>query len=158
MPDAERVHDPEKLGRALHSGNCDDPNGPDQKSFQLSELLPKAVPDHDCGNSGGISVQRVPPMTEDGVAQQAVTFAAKKAGRTAFGAAFAVAEKLREIRLEQVPHQVVYVIPDGCANDPGHVVIRMDPKVPDGLQKKVRQEIIKAFRAEFVPPPAAAAR
>jgi hypothetical protein len=42
--------------------------------------------------------------------------------------------------------QVVFILPDGSAADPGHSVIRVRPDIPEGLCKKVRERIIKAFK------------
>src|SRR4051812_46471350 len=93
-PNHERVDDPEKVARILHSANCDS-QLPSERTFQLDELslAPSrhGVPaiDHECGNSAGVSVQRTPPLTEQDLWEQSRSLAAAKPNRVPHGAALA---------------------------------------------------------------------
>jgi hypothetical protein len=151
LPDSSHVGNSEEVGRILHSGIA--PRGvPDEATFPLCDLLlerPDAI-DHDCGNSDGVSVQRLPPSRVEDLLAKSKELAAKKPSRKAVGVAIAIASALRKIEIPEVIGQVVFVLHDGNRADPGHTIIRMSPKVPDGLRKKVRKGIIDEFRKRVV--------
>lgn len=149
-PNPARVEDPERVARILHSTNCD-AQVPSEKTFHLDELTlapnrkTGKITDHDCGNSGGVSVHRTPPSTKQSLQEQSRRLAGMKPNRQPHGAALALVKDLREIRIEQIEGQVVFVLPDGSNAEPGHAVIRLRPELPDGLRRKIRERIIAAF-------------
>jgi hypothetical protein len=152
VPVADRVDDSERVARLLHSGIADDGKA-SERTFQIEHLqlgLKAGLikePDHDCGNSGGISCHRTPPLNVPELEEKSAQIAALKPGRTALGFVAASVGTLRGIRAEG-DNQVVFVIADGSEEDPTHTIIRMDPGLTGGLAKKVRREIVMAFSAE----------
>ena len=152
QPEPNQLANSEKIGRVLYSAIA--PSGvPDERTFPICDLLLERVGavDHDCGNSDGVSVQRAPPATLEKLILKSQELAARKPGRTAGGVAFTLVSVLRSIKIPGVSGQVVFVLTDGSDADPGHAVIRMSPQVPDGLRKKVRKDIIDAFRSNIIP-------
>ena len=155
-PLATKVGDGERISRMLVSSICGDDDLPDEKTFQLDELLcrdkpSKTQPDCDCGNSGGVSVQRCPPKDERDHANASLAFANRRPGRRGLGIARTTASVLREIRIDQIDGQIIFVLPDGSGDDPGHAVIRLR-LIPEGLAKKVRKELIDIFRKDILRP------
>jgi hypothetical protein len=149
-PTSETVSREETVARVLHSGNCAG-GRPTEQTFQLADLLVQArrrgatPPEHQCGNSAGVSVQRAPPATVESLHQLSRTLAAQRPGRQPHGAVLASVADLRSISVEEVFGQVVYVLQDGSETDPGHAVIRVRPGLAEGLGKKVREQIMRAF-------------
>jgi hypothetical protein len=150
-PDPAEVKNAEQVARILHTGNA--PSGmPDETTFPIAdlELSRRDTLDHSCGESGGASVQRVWSTSIESLLQQSRDMAAAKPNRQSIGVALAEAEQLRKIATDQVPGQVVFLLPDGSPEDPGHTVIRFHPTIRGGLRQKIRKAIIDEFKKNVV--------
>lgn len=149
-PDPAKVGDHERVARMVHGGLLEKGEIV-EKTFPTGELTaqlkdPSVDTEHCCGGSEGVSLQRMPPETHPSLAVRSEQLAN---GRLPFGAAFASAGDLRGIRLSEGDNdQVVFILPDGGTENPGHSVLRVRNGLGRGQIRKIRNSIMNIFRAE----------
>jgi hypothetical protein len=143
-----RVQCKESVARHVHSKNCP-PERDEFEPIRRSELFPKKLEkvDNSCGNSDGISVDRIIELSDQELFKRGLDRVFGKEDRQALGFLKACVHDLRRIRLDDAPNtQCVYVYDDPKPpNNEQHGVIRGCQDVPKTRQDEVREEIKEKF-------------
>lgn len=146
----------ETIARLLHSKLLSEDGTLSFSAFQIDHLRlidKKGSPaDHLCGESGGVSIQRCPPLDEGALVEKARSIFDNEV-RRGKGAVLGDVNYLRDIRVDGFDQQVVFIIADGSDADAGHAVMRLHPDLPATLHKKVREMIWRHFERRPVPDP-----
>lgn len=143
------VTESEVVARLLHEGIA--PGGHvSPNAFRQDDLMPcehiksGRAKDHECGQSAGMSLTRCPPASEMDLLAATIAIAN---GKAAHFAAKARAGDLRQVSVNQINGQLVFLMADGSAENPGHCVLRLRPDLETQHFKQVRNRIVDIFRA-----------
>jgi hypothetical protein len=116
----------------------------------------EAYPHNRCGQSEGLSLERVSCSDRDSLRERSADMAREDA--TPMGAAVAVAGDLRGKRLLapmenthkvaiDAAQQIAFVLADGGTSNPGHAVMRFHPATDRVIHNKIVERVLEAFIA-----------
>lgn len=133
--------------------------------FRRSDFFPPTDGQfsNQCGNADGFSVDRCDGLSEDDIRLRSATRAAsanlrrmevgKQPSQSQDGAIIAKVQRLRELRLDDLPaEQVVYVYDDPLAENDRHAVIRCSQSVPEEERATLLTRVERAFDTRISTP------
>lgn len=136
------LRDVETVARLI-VGKVDEP---DFEPIRRSELFPNGADfSNICGDSDGLSVARNSALSNEAVKIMSVAQANQRPGRNARGAIVANVQDLRDVRIQNLPLQLIFIYDDAKKSDTTHAVVRCLESIDRPSQEQIRIEVRECF-------------